>query len=100
MMLIEADNNLENSDWIKARTWDLPYENLQQYLRAYEPADQRKAVQHLMSLPAFKAAPPVFRVEAEMFVAGSALKFVNGEFMPAVNTEQHDTIDGNARKVD
>ena len=30
----------------------------------------------------------------------TALKFVSGEFIPAVNTEQQDTIDGNARKVD
>lgn len=29
-----------------------------------------------------------------------ALKYSDGEFIPAVNTEQQDTIDGNARKVD
>ena len=99
-MIIQGDNNLANSDWIKVGTWDLPYENLEQYLRNYAPAEQQAAVRHLMELPAFKAAPPLFRVEAEMFVAGSALKFVNGEFIPAVNTEQQDTIDGNARKVE
>jgi hypothetical protein len=30
----------------------------------------------------------------------SALKYADNEFIPAVNTEQQDTIDRNARKVD
>ena len=38
--------------------------------------------------------------ENELGKKHPALKYVAGEFIPAVNTEQHDTIDGNARKVD
>jgi hypothetical protein len=38
--------------------------------------------------------------ENELGEKHPALKYVAGEFIPAVNTEQHDTIDGNARKVD
>ena len=38
--------------------------------------------------------------ENELGEKHPALKYADGEFIPVVNTEQQDTIDGNARKVD
>jgi hypothetical protein len=97
-MLIQGDDNLDNSDWIKTRTWDLPYENLEQYLRNYAPGEQKAAVRHLMELPVFRAAPPVFRVQAEAFVAGSALKYADGEFI--VKGSEDQPRDENGRWTD
>lgn len=70
---IAVEDNDEDADWIKLRQWDLPTE-LVGLLQAIAPgADQRAqkdALSHLMTLPAWQAAPDALQQSVVSFLAG------------------------------
>ncbi len=67
-------NDPYDEDWIKTLHWDLPTD-LEELIRAIgargKPrGEQVKALKHLMTLPAWKPAPPKVRDAVEAFIAG------------------------------
>lgn len=67
--MINLDNNLENSDWIK-RSWDLPYKTVEEVISNRAPLHEQVAeVKLFMSLPVYRAAPESFKDSAEKFLA-------------------------------
>lgn len=63
-----------NEDWLRTQRWDLP-ESLPSLLRLFAGSERAtgkpavKAIQHLMSLPAWNAAPEKLKKEAEAWLA-------------------------------
>ena len=72
-MAFNIDDSITNSDWIKSRTWDLGFTDLDGFF-AYQkmtdaPIDAKvQAVEHFMTLPAYKPAPNSFKAQAISFI--------------------------------
>ena len=58
--MINIDNNMENSDWIKSRTWDLP---TTLYALLAIIGSSVEDVEHFLTLPAAKAMPEGLQVK-------------------------------------
>lgn len=62
--MINLDNSIANSDWIKSRTWDLPT-NVKGFLNVIGGADKWE---HFKQLPAYKAMPESLRHDVDAHV--------------------------------
>jgi hypothetical protein len=72
-MPFNVDNSITNSDWIKGRTWDLGFTDLDGFFVNQKmvdaPIDAKvQAVEHFMTLPAYKPAPNSFKAQAIRFI--------------------------------
>jgi hypothetical protein len=62
--MINLDNNIRNSDWIKHETWDLPT-TVEGVLRVIGGADKWE---HFKTLPAYKPMPESLRHDVDAHV--------------------------------
>lgn len=62
--MINIDNNIANSDWLKQRTWDLPT-TVKGFLNAIGGADKWE---HFKTLPAYKPMPESLRHDVDAHV--------------------------------
>jgi hypothetical protein len=72
-MAFNIDDNIENSDWIKGRTWNLGFTDLDGFFAHQKLVDapisaKVQAVEHFMTLPAYKPAPDAFKAQAIRFI--------------------------------
>jgi hypothetical protein len=63
--MINIDNNMENSDWIKVRAWDLPT-TLGGLLSVI--GSSAEDVEHFLTLPAAKAMPEDLQVKITRYL--------------------------------
>lgn len=69
--MINIDNNMENSDWIKSRTWDLPT-TLYGLLGII--GSNPEQIEHFLTTPAAKAMPEGLQVKVMNYLENTKPK--------------------------